>query len=72
MELKELLEWIIQNKDWLFSGVALVIIGGIFKLFRKRQGSPSNIFKQTNKGRGNTNIQANTININKGKEEKDV
>lgn len=31
------MEWIMQNKDWIFSGIGVMLLGGIWGLFRKRK-----------------------------------
>lgn len=36
MEASELLGWIMVNKEWLFSGVGVFALGGVFALMRRR------------------------------------
>ncbi len=36
------MEWIIENKEWLFSGLGVVVVGGILKLMlSKKEQTPS-------------------------------
>lgn len=58
------MEWVIQNKEWLFSGVAIAIpLAFVGWLFAKRES------KQTQKGgKNSTNIQVGgdlKIGVNK-------
>lgn len=66
------MEWIIDNKEWFFSGVGVFILGLIITffswLFRKKQKSDDNIsvsMKQKG-GKNSKNYQSNgdmTINL---------
>ena len=49
-----MLEWIMKNKEWLFSGVAVAVIGaGIGWLRSKRDsGTPGNSVQQVHTGSG--------------------
>jgi hypothetical protein len=66
------LNWIISNKEWVFSGVGLVIFGGIFKflmwVFKKQNREKADIINQSQKsGKNSTNIQiAGDLTINRG------
>lgn len=52
------LEWIINNKEWLFSGIGISIISILFLTFKKKSS-------QTIKyGKDSTNIQADKVTIN--------
>jgi len=59
--------WIIQNTEWVFSGIGVVVITSIVRLIFKKKGSSS---KQTiRSGAGSTNFQAGQdINIKMNKE----
>jgi len=48
-------EWITNNKEWVFSGVGVAVLAGVFGLFRNRKSPP----QQTQiSGKNSTNIQA--------------
>jgi len=47
--------WILDNKEWLFSGVGIVIIAWVFRLFYKQRQTSSQTIKS---GDNSTNIQA--------------
>jgi len=49
------MQWIIENKEWIFSGVGIFILSIIARLFIKKKSSS----KQTQKsGDNSTNYQA--------------
>ncbi len=59
----ETIDWIYDNREWLFSGIGisvLTVIGvGIRKLLKKKEKSNDNskiLIKQVNKGTNNTQI----------------
>lgn len=59
----ETIDWIYDNREWLFSGIGisvLTVIGvGIRKLLKKKEKSNENskiLIKQVNKGTNNTQI----------------
>jgi len=58
-----MIDWILDNKEWIFSGIGVSIFGLISFLIKKRTKS----IKQVQKGGDySTNIQsARDININK-------
>ncbi|HGH7180305.1 TPA: hypothetical protein ACJMKL_002486 [Bacillus luti] len=61
------MEWIIQNKEWLFSGIGVVIITGIIGLVFKNKTPNQSITS----GENSHNYQSgNDLNITVG--EKDV
>lgn len=65
--MKEFIVWVIDNKEWLFSGagVAAVIgIGGL--IFKKRNASPTQTIRS---GNNSINIQANR-DVNMGTKKK--
>ena len=49
------MEWIISNKDWIFSGAGIFIISLIIGLFKKKAISRKQIQKS---GKNSTNYQA--------------
>ncbi len=51
------MEWIIQNKDWLFSGIGVVIITGIIGFFFKRKKHKTNPKQSIKSGDKSYNIQ---------------
>jgi hypothetical protein len=57
------MQWIIDNKDWIFSGVGIFIIPLVIGIFVKKQSSSKQIQKSGSKS---TNYQAGgDINIGK-------
>lgn len=56
------MDWIIENKEWLFSGVGISIIGLIYYLIVKNK---RNKVQKQKAGKNSTNVQAGgDININ--------
>jgi hypothetical protein len=54
-------DWILQNKEWLFSGLGLVVIGWFITWLINRNKKTGQLQKS---GKNSTNIQAgNDINI---------
>lgn len=53
------MNWILENKEWIFSGIGVAIIGYLIKLFMKKRSSK----KQINK---NNSKNTNKIKINIG------
>lgn len=49
-------DWVNENKEWLFSGVGVVIIGGIWHLIRRQKGD--SISQEIHSGDSSTNVQA--------------
>jgi hypothetical protein len=47
------MNWIIQNKEWLFSGIGVLII----TLFIKKSSKPKKIKQKQKSGANSTNIQ---------------
>lgn len=62
-----IMDWIIQNKEWLFSGIGVTIIVGLIGIFIKsklKNGSKRQIIKS---GNHSTNIQGGRdVNITFG------
>ena len=54
--MNEIVDWVVNNKEWLFSGVGIVVVAWIWRLFQKRkEGSVS---QEIHAGDGSTNVQA--------------
>lgn len=68
-----IITFIIDNKEWLFSGVGIVVITLICRFFfKKRQAAPAQSIQS---GDGSTNIQSGgdvSINIDKRTNGSDV
>ena len=49
-------EWIVGNKEWLFSGAGLVLLASIWRvIYRRKKAGPS---QKIRSGRNSTNVQA--------------
>lgn len=61
------MNWIIENKEWLFSGAAIVVIGLVIQFFKGN--SATSVNKQIQKGgHKSTNIQVGgSLNIRDNK-----
>ena len=65
--MEKILAWVIDNKEWLFSGVGIVIFGGLMRLiFKKTFSSSSQCIRS---GVNSINIQAGR-NLNIGSKNK--
>lgn len=53
--MEELWAWVIKNKEWLFSGIGVVVIGWIVQLIFKKSNSSST--QTIRSGDGSTNVQ---------------
>lgn len=54
-----MLQWLIENKEWIFSGVGVAVITGVIALVRRlftHNASPSSM--EQSGGHGSTNYQA--------------
>jgi hypothetical protein len=69
----KIIEWIINNKEWLFSGAGVVIIGAIIGFFlnrgkaKKETASDNSINQSIGSGNttfGSSKIEKNTQNVN--------
>lgn len=58
------IDYIVKNASWIFSGVGVLAITGLFHLFRTRS-NPTNKQIQKVKGGGTGYQAAGDININK-------
>ncbi len=72
--ISDFMDWLFNNKEWLFSGIGLAIVSTIAtmvyrKFICKSQDDKTKI-KQINKGENNTQIAIQN-NYYKGAEEKD-
>ncbi|MCM3363000.1 hypothetical protein [Niallia sp. MER TA 168] len=53
------MDWIIENKEWLFSGIGLTTISFIVGLFLKKKNRKTKDNQQViNSGNNSTNIQS--------------
>jgi len=50
------MDWIIENKEWIFSGIGVFVLGIVYALFKKKRKSKSLKMKQKS-GDNSTNIQ---------------
>jgi hypothetical protein len=50
------MEWILANKEWLFSGIGILILGLLIKQFKKKKTLKAIKMKQKS-GSNSTNIQ---------------
>lgn len=63
------MQWLIDNMEWIFSGIGAVIGGWIFKvLFQKKKATAEEVINQSqNGGNHSTNIQGgNNVTVTKG------
>ena len=49
----DLIDWVIANKEWVFSGVGVAITGAILTIIFKIKTSKKNNIKKVNKTTGN-------------------
>jgi hypothetical protein len=59
--INNIINWIIENKEWFFSGIGVTVLLGIITFFRKIFCKKSEVEKnikiiQTTKGKNNTQI----------------
>ncbi|MCE1273400.1 MAG: hypothetical protein LWW75_02605 [Chlorobiales bacterium] len=52
----KIMDWIIQNAEWVFSGIGVAVITGIASLIFKKKGASSK--QSIRSGAGSTNFQA--------------
>lgn len=71
-----MIHWINHNKEWIFSGIGVVILSGIGKLIfdRRADSTDKGSTYIQNSGDNSTNIQGNNVNCHTSqkKEEKDA
>lgn len=69
--MEEFVAWVIDNKQWLFSGVGLVVVAWVGRLiFKKRYASSTQIIRS---GDSSTNVQVGRdVNIGTKKKGNDV
>ncbi|NQU26581.1 MAG: hypothetical protein HQ567_35300 [Candidatus Nealsonbacteria bacterium] len=69
--MEEFVAWVIDNKQWLFSGVGLVVVAWVGRLiFKKRYASSTQTIRS---GDSSTNVQAGRdVNIGTKKKGNDV
>jgi len=51
------MEWIISNKEWIFSGIGVFIIGLVISIFRKNVNKKKTTKMKQKSGSNSTNIQ---------------
>lgn len=51
------MNWIIENKEWIFSGIGVFILGFIFTIFKKKNKKNRSIKMKQKSGSNSTNIQ---------------
>lgn len=71
-----MIPWINHNKEWIFSGIGVVILSGIGKLIfdRRADSTDKGSTYIQNSGDNSTNIQGNNVNCHTSqkKEKKDA
>ncbi|EOW9174421.1 hypothetical protein [Vibrio cholerae] len=63
--------WLIENKEWVFSGIGVFIVSIIFAYFFKKYNA-NNIRQSIKSGKSSNNIQTSgnvTVNIGRKNEE---
>lgn len=59
-----MMEWIMENKEWIFSGVGVVVIGAVGRFLYKKRSESGQVQKS---GKNSVNIQVGKdFNIGKG------
>ena len=59
-------ETVLENKEWLFSGLAIAVVAGLWRLFGSKREGPT---QKQHGGAGSTNVQAGRdANIGLGSE----
>lgn len=59
------MNWLIENKEWVFSGIGVAIVGGILGFaFKRKSKSESNIDSNNTNTNNTTNTINNFVNIN--------
>lgn len=67
----ELIKWVMDNKEWLFSGIGIVVLVWIVRTIFKRRETNSAQSIQT--GKDSINFQAGRdVNLNNRPKSKDV
>lgn len=59
--MNNIINWLDQNKDWIFSGIGVLIIGGICGFIFKKKKDTKTINITQYGGKNSTNIQNNSI-----------
>lgn len=65
MTVSDALAWVLENKEWIFSGIGVAAIGWLFLLFKRRQNGLS---QRQRSGDNSTNLHSGRdINLNRGR-----
>lgn len=65
--MQSILDFLISNKEWLFSGIGVALLSGFISAILGRAKQSSRVHKQRVVTRGNLNIQVGKdVNINIG------
>ena len=59
----DLIAYILTNKEWIFSGVGILILGWIINLLFSKPKDNSKITFEQNSGSNSTNIQGYKVTI---------
>ncbi len=64
-----MLDWLIQNKEWVFGGVGVAIITGVVGFLKR---SSTGVNQSQHSGSNSTNVQSGRdVNLNKGSSKPD-
>jgi|GEM_PF-6697020 len=58
-----MINWIITNKEWIFSGIGVVIITGIIGILKGKEKSKDNIKMNQKSGKNSSNIQIGQLSL---------
>ncbi|MEI8085306.1 MAG: response regulator [Paludibacter sp.] len=58
------MDWIINNKEWIFSGIGITVLGIIYKLISSKKDNSDLISNKISNNGNNTSSSSNTNNIN--------
>jgi hypothetical protein len=59
-----MLDWLWENRQWVFDGIGIAIIGGVIAWLRSRKKGDSGIHQSQRSGKNSVNLQSGRdINI---------